>query len=285
MSSRMIDAEHAEEIDYWCGRNATRVGKQTTECGAIGISTSIRFWQGLPVILGPAIAAGAILWVHAFGLAYHLDAYETAPPTISRALLDASIAGPFAIAMIASAIFLVIAVSQVAFFLKRNMKMSGQDTTRHAALLFAVLVCEMAAIAGMIVLSQFTGNVNSQLHNIGSYMLFFGHAAGIGLAGLMIRSILIKLDGKDPLPDAADGNWLALRRFPRRAGWIAILSVLYGVVYFGGKFLPDEFFFWQRTVMSVLEVVVILSFLGFLAGFRPFLRVSKPLIKHQARDG
>ena len=153
------------------------------------------------------------------------------------------------------------------------MKLIGQDTTWHAALLLAVVTFEMAAIAGMVVLSQFPGNLNSKLHDVGSYMLFFGHALGISLAGLLIRGVLIKLAGQAQSPSAAMDLWLTLHRFPRRSGWVAILSVLYGVVYFGGKFLPDAFFFWQRTIMSVLEVIVILSFLGFLVAFLPFLRV------------
>ena len=161
--------------------------------------------------------------------------------------------------------------------LYRNIKLIGQDTGRHAALLFVVVMCEMVAIAGMVVLSQFTGSLNSRLHDIGSYMLFFGHAIGISLVGYMIRGVIIRLNGPEQPPGAAASNWLALRRFPRRAGWVAILSVLYGVVYFGGKFLPDAFFFWQRTVLSVLEVVVILSFLGFLVSFLPLLRGRIPV--------
>ena len=195
-----------------------------------------------------------------------MEDYATAPPTISRALLDPGIAGPFAIAMIASAFFLAIAIFQVALLLYRNLKLIGQDTAWHAALLLAVVTCEMVAIAGMVVLSQFTGNVNSTLHNIGSYMLFFGHALGISLAGLHDTRCSHQVSRAGSIA-ALPSTWFTLHRFPRRSGWVAILSVLYGVVYFGGKFLPDEFFFWQRTVMSVLEVIVILSFLGFLVSF------------------
>jgi hypothetical protein len=233
-----------------------------------------RLWHVVPIVSGPGIAAGAILLVHGVGLTYKSEDYAAAPPTISRALLDPNIAGPFAIAMIVSAFFLAIAVFQVASLLYRNIKLIGQDTTRHIALLFAVVTSEAVAIAGMVVLSQFTGSLNSKLHDIGSYMLFFGHAIGISLAGLMIRGVLIRLAGQHHPPGTAASTWLALHRFPRRSSWVAFLSVLYGMVYFGGKFLPDAFFFWQRTVMSVLEVLVILSFLGFLVSFLPFLRVG-----------
>jgi len=239
----------------------------------VGNSALTRLWQVGPIISGPGIAAGAILWVHGFGLTHRPEDYAAAPPTISRALVLPGIAEPFAIAMIASAMFLAIAVFQVALLLYRNLKLIGRNTGRPGALLLAAATCEMVAIAGMVVLSQFTGNVNSTLHNIGSYMLFFGHALGISLAGLMIRGVLIALAEQAQTPGAAVDNWLILHRFPRRSGWVAVLSVLYGVVYFGGKFLPDAFFFWQRTVMSVLEVIVILSFLGFLVAFLPFLSV------------
>jgi hypothetical protein len=151
------------------------------------------------------------------------------------------------------------------------MKSLAQDTAWHAALLLAVVVCEIVAIAGMVVLSQFTGNLNSKLHDTGSYMLFFGHAIGISLAGLVIHGVLMKLALHGQPPSTAVAHWFILRRFPRRSVWVATLSVLYGVVYFGGKFLPDVFFFWQRAVMSVLEVTVVLSFLGFLVAFSPFL--------------
>lgn len=253
-----------------------KAGRQIINPGITGNSALTRLWQAVPIVSGPSIAAGAILWVHGAGLTYKWEDYAAAPPTISRALLDPSIAEPFALAMIASAFFLAIAVFQVASLLYRNIKLLGQDTARPAALLFAVVACETAAIAGMVVLSQFTGSQHSKLHDLGSYMLFFGHAIGISLVGYMIRGVIIRLTGAERPPGAALSNWLALRRFPRRSGWVALLSGLYGVVYFGGKFLPDAFFFWQRTVLSVLEVLVILAFLGFLVSFLPWLRVRTP---------
>lgn len=252
-----------------------KAGRQAISLGITGISTLTRLLRVIPILSGPGIAAGAILWVHGVGLNFKWGDYAVAPPTISRALLDPYIAEPFAVAMILAAFFLAIAVFQVALLLYRNIKRLGKNTGRPAALLFAVVICEMAAIAGMVVLSQFTGSQNSRLHDIGSYMLFFGHAIGISLVGCMIHGVIARLNGPDRPPGAAVSNWLALRRFPRRSGWVAILSGLYGVVYFGGKFLPDAFFFWQRMVLSGLEVVVILSFLGFLVSFLPLLQASR----------
>jgi hypothetical protein len=235
--------------------------------------TSYGFLRAVPLIAGPGIAAAAIFWVHGSNLANHGQNYAQAPPTISRALLDPNIARPFAFAMAASAIFLVVAVFQVASALGRRIKRTGQGTASLYTLLLAGVVCEMIAIAGMVVLSQFTGQVNPRLHDIGSYMLFFGHAIGISLVGLLIRRLISVADRHGAPSDASPDKSATLRKHPRRAGGVAVLSVLYGVVYFGGKQLPDMYFFWQRTIMSVLEVFVILSFLGFLAGFGPLLGI------------
>ncbi len=238
-----------------------------------GIWAFYGFLRSVPLHAGPAIAAAAIFWVHGSNVVLHGQNYVEAPPTISRALLDPGIAGPFSLAMGASAIFLAVAIGQVASALGRCIKSAGLNAIPLHAMLMAAVTCEMAAVAGMIVLSQFTGQTNPLLHDIGSYMLFFGHAIGISAAGLLIRRLLAVADRPELSCTSSREEFASLRKQPRRAGGVALLSMFYGVVYFGGKQVPDAYFFWQRTVMSLAEVVVILSFLGFLLAFGPLLRV------------
>jgi hypothetical protein len=207
--------------------------------------------------------------VHIAALVTTPEKYLEAPPTVSRLLADPSFAEPFALAMIASAVFLAVAIIQVGLFLYRQIRLAGKNTASNLSLLLVAMASETVAVAGMIVLSQFTGSVNTKLHDVGSYMLFIGHAVGISLIGLLIRGLLA---GRSREMAA---SLTVLRRFPVRAGRIAILSILYGVVYFGGKVLPDEVFFWQRAVMSVLEIVLILSFLGFLMSFMSLIGARK----------
>jgi hypothetical protein len=225
----------------------------------------MRYHHLAPIVLGPFIAANSIIWVHVAGLFLTPEQYVEAPPTVSRLLTDPTFAQPFALAMIVSAAFLVVAISQVGFFLNKCVKIVGQDTVLNRSLLHVAMASEMIAVVGMIVLSQFTGSTNTKLHDAGSYMLFFGHAIGISLIGLLVRNLLAAQPREIAKPIAA------LRKFPIRAARIAALSILYGAVYFGGKFLPDEVFFWQRTVLSALEIVLILSFLGFLMSFLPMI--------------
>jgi hypothetical protein len=217
------------------------------------------------IVFGPFIAANSIICAHIVALVLTPEKYAKAPPTVSRLLADPSFAEPFALAMIISAVLLAVAIAQVGFFLNNCIKIAGQDIARRKALLHAAMASEMIAVVGMIVLSQFTGSTNSRLHDVGSYMLFFGHAIGISLIGLLIRNLLAACSHE------VTAQLIALRKFPVRAGRIAALSVVYGAVYFGGKALPEEVFFWQRAIMSILEIVLILSFLGFLISFTPFI--------------
>ena len=234
----------------------------------------------VPIVLGPLIAGSAILAAHLAGVVYAPEQYEVAPPTVSRLLTNPLIAAPFAIAMIVSAVFLAIAIFQVTQILLRHMRYGDSKRKQRIALIGCVLICEMVAVAGMIVLSQYTGDVNPRMHDRGSYMLFFGHAAGITLAGYLIRDLLGELEQKFSLASPPPAL-VQLRRFPRRASQVFILSVAYGVVYFGGKMLPDQYFFVQRAVLSSLEVIVIFSFLGFLMAFRPLVGQTETLAASQ----
>jgi hypothetical protein len=227
--------------------------------------------HALPMIAGPGIVVAAILAVHGYNLYLHWQNYVEAPPTISHALLDPAIAAPFAIAMIISAIFLTWAVLRVALALGQLVLRTRQRPATSLALLLTGVSCQLVAIAGMVVLSQFTGNVNQHLHDIGSYMLFFGHSIGTSLLGILSYLQLRGIGRQDLRNDASARTVLSLRKQPRRALGVAILGTMFGIAYFGGKYLPDAYFFWQRTVMSILEVVVIFSFLGFLVAFWPFL--------------
>lgn len=229
------------------------------------ISIKAKLLEQTPVVLGPFIAANSIICIHIAGFILKPENYVEAPPTVSRLLVDSVFSEPFALAMIASAAFLAIAITQVGVFLLKSIRMARQETRQNLSLLYSAMTSEMIAVVGMIVLSQFTGSIDSKLHDLGSYMLFLGHAIGISLIGLLIRNLLVGRSRENDFP------FSELRKFPIRAGRIAAFSILYGAVYFGGKVLPDEVFFWQRAVLSVFEIVLILSFLGFLLSFMPFI--------------
>jgi hypothetical protein len=220
---------------------------------------------------GPLTSAGAIFWVHGDNMVRHGETYAESPPTISHALHDPSIAGPFALAMIVSALFLSLAIGQVMLAIYRIVGAVPVGRRANFVLLDAISVCEAVAVAGMIVLSQYTGSINSLLHDVGSYMLFFGHAIGITLSGWLISRLL----DAAPEQSIARKQLETVRRNPRRALAIALLSAFYGVVYFGGKVLPDQYDFWQGAILSTTEVIVILAFLAYFSTFWPLVKMSR----------
>lgn len=216
------------------------------------------------------IVIAAVLAAHAYGLVFTPGEYEAAPPTVSRLLVDPVVAGPFALAMIVAALFLTFAVLRIVATLSVFISLGAGGRRIRWALLAVMLVSELVAIAGMIVLSQYTGGVDSRMHDRGSYMLFFGHAIGIASGGYLVRLLMGELEEKFTTPFQRF-MFDRLRPLPRRATWVALLSVSFGVVYFGGKLLPESCFFVQRAVLSGLEVVVLFAFLFFLMSFGPIL--------------
>ena len=221
----------------------------------------------VPILLGSCTAGGAIVAAHLAGIVLKTQQYVDAPPTVSRLLTDPLISKPFAEVMIISAACLVVGIIQVAAVLLHHVLALPGDRGRRMAAIVVFLASEMTAVAGMIVLSQYTGDIDPEVHDVGSYMLFFGHAIGITLAGLLVARLLRESDSMGlALPPR-------LRPLPRMARRVFWLSLLFGVVYFSGKVLPDTFFFIWRTVFSGLEIVVIFAFLTFLMAFRTLLGV------------
>jgi hypothetical protein len=234
---------------------------------AAGLSL-IKPWispRTLPALAGASIPSGSIIWIHVENYASHAETYSVQPPTVSRALTDPLLASPFAILMIIGAIFLAVAVTQIIRALARCMRASASTPTSSWPLLYAAALCEALAIAGMVVLSQFAGNAHTGLHDLGSYMLFFGHAIAITFIGIIIRRLIAA-------PEAAHQPGLnALRGHPPHATWVTWLSFAFGFIYFFGKVLPDTQPFAQHLVFSILEMVVLLAFLSFLGRFHGFL--------------
>jgi hypothetical protein len=221
-----------------------------------------------PALLGATIPSGSIIWAHIENISRHAKAYAEMPPTVSRAIVDPAIAGPFAILMIAGALFLTVAVTQIARTLAMCLRKSPQTVRSSWWLLYIMAACELMAIAGMVVLSQFTGEHHAILHDTGSYMLFFGHAIAITSLGVLIRRMLSGED-RSRVPAVAE-----LAHHPRHARWVTGLSIAFGVVYFTGKLAPDTAPFLEHLVFTILEMAVLLAFLSFLGRFSRFLAAA-----------
>jgi hypothetical protein len=221
-----------------------------------------------PALLGASIPSGSIIWAHIENFARHAAAYSELPPTVSRAIVDPAIGGPFAILMIAGALCLAVGVAQIIRALAACLRISDRAPRSSWRLLYVAAACEAAAIAGMIVLSQFTGEHHALVHDAGSYMLFFGHAIAITCLGALIARML---------GDASLAGHAAMGKLtghPLHARIVTALSIAFGIVYFAGKLAPEMAPFALHLMFSVLEMVVLLAFLAFLGRFTGFLSQS-----------
>ena len=221
---------------------------------------------------GTILPSGAILWAHAENIATNEQAYLVEPPTVSRALTNPLVGGPFAIVMIVGAVLLMMAITQIIREFMDFLKAYPEaNTTTNRIMVALVTLFEIPAILGMVILSQYTGNENARMHDTGSYMLFFGHSFAIITGGLLIH----KLKRIRSMQD--DPRMVAISQLPAHALWVAIWSAVFGVAYFGGKKMPVEYTFSSHLAVAVVEVIALLGFLTFLARFWRFLLASEEL--------
>ncbi len=210
---------------------------------------------------GPIATVASILLVHAANMSLRPDTYREAPPSISRAIVHSEIGMPFAVAMFPTAALILIAVTQIALAYRRALPKGPAA----GALLLLLCLCEIAAVIGQIVLAIFRTEEWQFQHNLGSYMLFFGHLAGISICGVMVRSAG---SGKDR------GALASLGWVPRAAGVIGLMSVIYGFLYFGGALIEESetVFFWRRFALAILEVTLLTAFVWFLWRHSDFVK-------------
>jgi hypothetical protein len=221
---------------------------------------------------GPAMTVAAIFWAHVENIFKRPGAYAEAPPTISRTLIDPAIADPFAVMMFIAAGFLAAGIFLIAARLARLLR-RNQDLPPVLWLLFAIAIAfEAMGVIGMIVLSQYTGDISADIHELGSYMLFAGHAVGIALLGFVIAGLL-KRGETSPSGDRRD--LALLEGHPAHAIWVAVLSIVFLVIYQTRPLVPHDYFFVQRTLMSSTEMVILIMFVAFLQRFAPLFRQDR----------
>lgn len=212
---------------------------------AVNKAVMISLW------LGPVMTVGSILAAHLGNMILRPEDYVEAPPSISRAIVHDEIGGPFAMVMIPTVLLILLAVSTIHH---AYWTLLTQSKTAKR-LITGIVVAEAFAAIGMIMLSQYRTEEWQFQHDLGSYILFAGHAVAITLNGIMASKFKVSA-----MPEA--GATLAWT--PKAARTVFILSVLYGSLYFGRALLPDDVFFWQRLVLAVLEVVLLTAFVSFL---------------------
>jgi hypothetical protein len=222
-----------------------------------------------PLLLAPAIAILAMFWARAESIRLHPDQAAWNPPTVSRAIADPAIGDPFALWMILVATLQAFAILRIAQAAYRTTlsPFPARYGLSMFAMFAAVLVAEGVAVAGVIVLSQYTGSVSDYWHQAGSYMMFIGNGSAIFLCGLFAA-----LDQAERASSPPREIAVPLPYHPyihTRFAWvISVVGVLFGYLYFHGFDYWTQYYDYAfRIVFVVCELVLLIASLIYLSSF------------------
>ena len=221
-----------------------------------------------PLLTAPAVAIAAMTWARHELIQLRPEATAIHPPTISMAITHPEIGDPFALWMLVVAACQAFAAYRVTNAIRYTTFSLVAPSRRPllAALLSTTVAAQIVAIAGVVTLSQYTGSVSTDLHALGSYMMFFGNGISITLCGV-IFSLDMRARAK-PEHSATDipAPYLP-RTHTRLATLIAAISLFFGVQYFGYELLLPLNPYLYRLTFAMTEYVLLLLSLLYLAGF------------------
>ncbi len=222
---------------------------------------------------GPFLTVASVLLVHLANFALRPQDYFDAPPSISRAIVHDDLGALFGLAMVPTALGILVLVSHMVF---TGWRIAENRLTVRLPLLM-VGASGLVGVVGMIMLSQFRTAEVQHLHDFGSYLLFLGFCITIVSYGLFLK--FSNIDRTEPyavlLQDARKNAWLILGA-----------ALVYGLIYFGGRSLPSQWFFTKRAVLAIWEVCVLSGYVWYIWRLGPLARAVKEqqAIKNASRN-
>lgn len=223
----------------------------------------------LPALLVPVIEIPLVLWARATFLERHPD-YLDDPPTISRSINDPFVGAPFAdlILVITALIAMMtpVLVWSYALAISRLELSRARRATLHVLLLL-FLVFQITASTGMVMTTQYTFDINHDLHMLGSYIFFAFQAMAILVAATLCRL----LHGEHRRQDIDDEEWQfrpAMHRFRFHFALVIVgLVVLYGILFMIKDHIPPDSAYVFQIIYTQCEVIVIGCYVLFLGTY------------------
>ena len=223
----------------------------------------------LPAILVPVIEIPLVLWARATFLAMHPD-YLDDPPTISRAINDPSVGVPFAdLILVITALIMTALPIMLLSYARAISRLHLSPSRRNMlyGLLFLFFVFQITASTGMVITTQYSFDIDHDLHMLGSYMFFCFQATTILVAAVLCH-ILLRHQTRHAIPDHEWQFRASMHRFRVRFAMVVVgLAALYGIFYVAKDYEWPISPYVVRVIYTQSEVIVIASFVVFLGSY------------------
>jgi hypothetical protein len=219
-------------------------------------------------VLVPVVVALGIIWARHEYYRQSPAIFDANAPTISRAISEPGVAETFALVMTLAAGLLALVVWRIVELYRLSISIVFRGDPRGERLASGIItlaaISQACSVAGILLLSWFSDRT---LHIGGSYLFFFGQTFAILFSGLTCLMLL----QTPTYNNAADRTTVALS--PRISKWrwraaslITIASLVFWVLYIvreNSEPAPH----WVHQAFSILEMILIASFLLYLATF------------------
>ncbi|MCA1241577.1 Frag1/DRAM/Sfk1 family protein [Stappia stellulata] len=239
--------------------------------GGAGEGVLLGLLLSVPVVAIPLFQIPMMFWARWSFYQRHPDYVQHSAPTISRAISDPAIGGPFAMMILAVTVVILLALVPIfhGYRLAIETRFAQEPALRRSltARVWLAIGLQVMGSAGMVVCTQYTFANNHDLHMLGSYVFFVGQAGAIATSGFLCARIA---SAAHIAPDAPFALLPHMSRVRKRAAQVvAGMAALYMVLFaIKGIELPvPEYTIYY--VYTVQEILTISSFIIYLALFAP----------------
>lgn len=219
--------------------------------------------------VAPVFLIGSFLWIQWKVVVLHPGVIGYWHPTLSKSLNDPAIGGPFNVLLIFITPFLLFSIwmaSRYYWAFCSHVGASRGHTIFWRGCVVIILILQVVAAIGMLMVAYFPSSTHPLAHVTGSYMLFFGHATSILLSGFFSRQ-MGRLDDRalNPFwPKREQRRW-------RFSLWVVAIAAIYPFLFYAPNISAIFDFYEFSVVVSAVEVVAISAFLVYLLNFTPEL--------------
>jgi hypothetical protein len=232
--------------------------------------------RAAPPVLVPTLEVPLLLWTRDTYIELHPAEVLRASPTISRALGDPAITGPFTITILAISALIGVSVFFIvrAYFASIDTLLADNQRLQRAArtLVVAGGLAQAAGTFGMVITSYVHLGVSRDVHMTSSYIFFSGQSLAIVLSGI-VCAILRNSEHVRKTTTSSPGMLDPAMNGVRFKAAIAISAgaVIYLILFLIKDMpLPVTGYFVQY-VYTIWEIIILAAFVVYLALFAPDL--------------